>query len=605
MRRASVLLLALAALAGSVRAELIEVRPGSLVAARDAWRKARGENRTPLTVRLLPGDYRLDGVLELDARDSNIRFEGAGKVRILRAEKAVPGGKVACDAPPPPDAEGFARQEPHAPLFFYDGNWAVEARWPNEGFATFTNVVETGLRGRCLNSVGPDEPPVPGAFVFESDRPLRWDFAAGVRLAGYFTHDWAYEVIRAAGFDASNHVMRMAAPATFGIGGKTWSARDARRFFAVGVRSELDAPGEYYYDRGTGVVDFIAPKGMREFLAVTKPGGLVSVRDAEGVVFDGIAFEYATGDGVTARNCRGLVIRDCRVRNLGGNGVRIEGGADCRVERTEIRGCGLNGVTLSGGDRRTLKASGHRVADCSISDYGRIRRTYATGVQFWGCGITVSGNRIFSAPHTGILYGGNDHLIERNELWDLMREVGDAGAIYTGRDPTSRGNTVRFNFIHDCGTRGLRTANVMGIYVDDCDAGDLFVSNRVVNVPRGLLIGGGHDNRAIGNVFEDCDIGLSIDDRGVAEKEKWDNPKDRSWQMTRKVREMPVAEEPWRSRYPLLVNYLEDGPREPRHVVIASNAFIRCTLPIEYWLQVKGTRELLDVRGNTADGKDL
>ena len=574
----------------------------TLGAAQQAWRAGRGSAREPLTVKVAAGDLYLETEFRLDERDSNVRFEADGAVRLMRAEKATPGTRVACDAPPPPDAEGFARQVAHAPLFFYDGKWAVEARWPNEGFATFTNVVDTGLTGRCLNSVAPDNAPAPGAFVVESDRPSRWNYADGVRLAGYFTHDWAYEVVRAAGFDPTGRVMRLAAGTTFGVGGQTWSARTSRRFYAFGLREELDAPGEYFYDRKTGVVDFIAPPGMKEFLAVTKPGSLVFLSGADNVTFDGFAFEYALGDGLTAKNCRGLRIVNCRVRNLGGNGIGIFGGADCRVVRTEVSGCGLCGVSLSGGDRRTLTRAEHRVEDCDISDYGRVRRTYATGVQFGGCGITVARCRISDAPHTGILYGGNEHLIESNEIHHILYEVGDAGAIYTGRDPTSRGNVVRFNFIHDCGERGLRTANVMGIYVDDCDAGDLFVSNRVVNVPRGMLIGGGQDNRAIGNVFEDCDVGLSIDDRGTYENEKWDNPKDPSWQMTRKVKEMPVAEEPWRSRYPLLVNYLEDGPREPRHVVIADNTFVRCDLPIEYWLKSPTSRGLLDVRGNRVIG---
>jgi hypothetical protein len=136
----------------------------------------------------------------------------------------------------------------------------------------------------------------------------------------------------------------------------------------------------------------------------------------------------------------------------------------------------------------------------------------------------------------------------------------------------------------------------MAFYLDDCDAGDLVISNRVVNVPRGLLIGGGQDNRAIGNTFEKCDIGISIDDRGVYSAEKWDSHIDRSWQITRKALEMPIFEEPWKSRYPHMYTFLTQSPREPLHVQIKDNRFIECTLPIEYYLKGARSKSVLDVK---------
>ena len=572
---------------------------GSVQAAVESLRRTRNGADEAATVRLAAGDYYIATPLELDKRDSGVTFVGEGRVRLLRAEKVTPGGKVDCAAGDPPAAEGFGSVRPHLPLFFYDGKWAVEARWPNEGFATFTEAVDTGLRGRVLNSIAPDNPPVAGSFRFDNDRAATWDYTNGVWLCGYFTHDWSWERIRAAGYDAKRKVMSMAAPATFGICGQSWTSEPARRFCVVGAKSELDAPGEYWYDRTARVVHFIAPEGMREFLAVTRPGWLVTVTDAENVRFRNISFEYALEGAVSAKNCRGLEIADCRIGNVGGDALHVAGGRDCRIVRTTIAGCGNAGVTVSGGDRRKLVPSGHLVADCDISDFGRINRTYSPGVQCWGVGVTLRGNRIHDAPHTGILYGGNNHLFERNEIWNLLYECGDAGAVYTGRDPTSRGNLLRFNYIHDCGHRGRATANMMGFYVDDCDCGDTFVSNRVVNVPRGLLLGGGQDNHIVGNVFERCDIGLSIDNRAIYEKDKWDSPTSPSWQMTRKVKEMHVDEEPWKSRYPLLATYLDGNPREPRHNSIVGNTFRDCNQPIEYWLEGNPrNRDLIEMRDN-------
>jgi len=581
----------------------------TLYDAVEASRRGRLHNADGVTICLSEGDYYLPKPLVLDKRDSNLELAGRGLVRLLRAEKLSlqpqPGASnvmscaVPCDAGDPPDAEGFGSVRPHLPLFFCDGQWAVEARWPNAGFATFTEAVDTGLRGRVLNSIAPDNPPVAGSFRFEDARAATWDYAKGVWLCGYFTHDWSWERIRAADYDARQKVMKMAAPATFGIAGQSWTSEPARRFYVVGAKSELDAPGEYYFDRTAKVVDFIAPEGMKEFLAVTKPGWLVTVTDAEKVRFKNLSFEYALEGAVSVKNCRDLEIADCRIGNVGGDALRIEGGRSCRVVRTTIAGCGCSGVAVSGGDRRKLVRADHVVKCCDIRDFGRINRTYSPGIHVWGVGIALYDNKIHDAPHTGILYWGNDHRIERNEIWGLLYECGDAGAVYTGRDPTSRGNLLQYNYIHDCGHRGRKTANMMGFYIDDCDCGDTFVSNRVVNVPRGLLLGGGQDNHILGNTFEQCDVGLSIDNRGVYDTGKFDSTTDKSWQMTRKVKEMPVDAEPWKSRYPLLATYLSERPREPLHNSIVGNTFKDCNQPIEYWLEGNPkNRDDLDMRDN-------
>ena len=577
----------------------------------EAIRSLRGKAHARSTILLAPGTYELPGGLVLSGEDHDIVFSktpGKGTVRLTRSIAATPGGKVVCSAPPAPDTENFVGIRPHAPLFFYDHQPAVPARWPNEGWAYFTTAVDNGLRSRIRSGIAPDKPAAAGSFVFDSDRPSKWNFDEGVWLAGYFAHDWAFERLRAESFAVtpSNRVMKMRGVAQFGLASGTWSSEKGRRFYAYNIRAELDAPGEVYWDRRTGVVEFIPPKGgVTEFRAAVSEGPIVSANGSTGIEFDGFAFEYAAGDGLAFLNCTNCSVLGCQVRNVGGNGVTIRGGLDCRVRGSFIEGCGLGGVRVSGGDRRSLTPCGHEIAGCEISHFGRLQRTCAVGAQVDGVGVRLSRNVFHDAPHTGILYGGNDHLFEHNEIYGILRETGDAGAIYTGRDPTSRGNLLRFNYVHDIGRPGDAAANTMAFYLDDCDAGDTLVSNRVKNVARGLMLGGGHDNHIIGNTFENCAIGMSIDARGVVWDDRWDSPIDKSWQMTRKVKEMQVDREPWRSRYPLLPSYLEDGPREPRHIEVVGNTFTACKKPIVYSMKADQYKHLLDFRDNTANSKPL
>ena len=573
----------------------------SPVAARDALRQA--DRRERAVVKFAPGTYELPEGFELDARDHDIVFQGGGGVRFTRSVAATPGGKVACDAPPAPDAEYcLGTMRPHAPMFFYDHKWAQCARWPKTGWATFSEAVDSGLRSRCLSGILPDAPAVAGSFKFDDDRPARWNFENGVYLAGYWTHDWSFECLRAAGFDAETHVMTLAGAAKYGLATGTWSEEKGRRFYAYNVREELSDPGEYYYDRKTGVVEFIPPKeGVGEFRAAVTEGPVVSLSGARDIVFDGITVEYAAGDGFRLENCERVVVRDSQIRNVGGTGVVINGGRNCEILRATVADCGFCGTIVNGGDRKTLTRCDHLVADCVISGFGRICRCYAPGARVGGVGVTVRGCTFFDAPHSAVIYGGNDHLFAENEVHDIMRETGDAGAFYTGRDPTSRGNVLLANYVHDIGRPDGTAVNTMAFYIDDCDAGDSLISNRVKNVARGLMLGGGHDNHIVGNTFENCRIGMSIDARGVVWNDRWDSPTDKSWQMTRKVQEMKVDEEPWRSRYPLLATYLADGPREPRHIEVVGNKFVNCRESICYSMKADEYRHLFDMRGNTIE----
>ena len=241
-----------------------------------------------------------------------------------------------------------------------------------------------------------------------------------------------------------------------------WSSEKGRRFYVYNVRAELDAPGEVYWDRKTGVVDFIPPKdGVTEFRAAVTEGPIVSATGASGIEFDGITFEYAAGDGLLLENCTNCGIFGCQVRNVGANGVTIRGGRSCRVRGSFIEGCGLGGADVSGGDRRSLTPCDHEIAGCTISRFGVLQRTYAPGVRVGGVGVHLAHNVFHDAPHSAVIYAGNDHLFEHNEVYGIMQETGDAGAFYSGRDPLSRGNVLRFNYVHDLGRPNDTAANTM------------------------------------------------------------------------------------------------------------------------------------------------
>ena len=182
---------------------------------------------------------------------------------------------------------------------------------------------------------------------------------------------------------------------------------------------------------------------------------------------------------------------------------------------------------------------------------------------------------VHDAPHLAVLYGGNDHLFEYNTVYRVLLETGDAGAYYTGRDWTTQGNVLRFNYTHDLGA-GVKIANTMGFYFDDCDCGDEVYGNVFHNVSRGIMVGGGRDHPIRNNVFSRCQIGMSIDCRGMTWKH-WNSTEHGgpSWLLEDKAKAFDYTNDVWAARYPRLANIMNAAPREPPsspqqiHVVIA------------------------------------
>jgi hypothetical protein len=137
-----------------------------------------------------------------------------------------------------------------------------------------------------------------------------------------------------------------------------------------------------------------------------------------------------------------------------------------------------------------------------------------------GVGLRASHNLIHDHPHCAILYTGNEHLIEFNEIHRIALETGDVGAIYSGRDWTFRGNKIRHNFIHHTGGVGMGS---MGVYMDDCVSGTEVFGNVFYQVHWAMFIGGGRDHHVENNLFVDCDPAVRLDGRGLDKTPVWFN----------------------------------------------------------------------------------
>jgi hypothetical protein len=99
----------------------------------------------------------------------------------------------------------------------------------------------------------------------------------------------------------------------------------------------------------------------------------------------------------------------------------------------ECPGCGGDiRLILGGGDRKTLTPGGNVADNNHIHHYGRWNRMYRNGIAIDGVGNRAAHNLIHHAPHIAISFGGNDHVLEFNEIHHVCEESNDAGAMYAG-----------------------------------------------------------------------------------------------------------------------------------------------------------------------------
>lgn len=540
-----------------------KARPfASLEHARDAARAAKHD--VPITIWLRGGDYRRTTAFMLTSADSGtaaapvayravsgekVRIVGGAPVRnfkkwrgeILRADLRAQGITNYGEILP----RGMGRPNIAALELFFHNRPMTLARWPNVGWA----YTDAATKDKAQNQ-----------FAYEGERAARWAKAPDAWVHGYWYYDWADHYERITHIDTAHHLIDTAAP------NPNYNYRAGQRWQVVNVLEELDEPGEWYLDRAAGVLYFWPPSpiaaGLAEVSLLDKP--LVSVEGASYVEFHDLDFAMTRADGIVIRDGSHVHVVHCSIANTGNAGVVIRGGDADAVEDAEIRDTGEGGIVLDGGDRKTLTAAGHVAARNHIHDYARWSRTYTPGINVSGVGNRVVGNTIDHAPHFAIWVHGNEHLIEGNDIHTVAMETADASAYYIGADTTERGNSVRGNYFHNLGL-----GDINAVYLDDESSGSYVIGNVIRGAARGAKIGGGNDNVFEKNKFVDDDMGIHFDARGMGwQKAYFDgtNPA-----LLNRLKAMPYKEEPWRSRYPQLVGFLNQTPGLPTGNVIHDN----------------------------------
>ncbi|MFH1498019.1 MAG: right-handed parallel beta-helix repeat-containing protein [Verrucomicrobiota bacterium] len=390
------------------------------------------------------------------------------------------------------------------------GNRALsEARWPDAGFAHSDRVVDEGTVWLGGRSTGPKPVfdlanPIGAEFTVREKWKGDWarELAAGIsqpRVFGYFANDWFYQNDRLA--RVSGGALKLLSNGRYKFAAEK---RIPRRVFVVGLLSELNRPGEWFWDAQERKL-YVWPLSTNAAVEIPGPLTLLQVTNASHVTIEGIVFESAN-QGVTIEGGSDVRLAGCVVRNLSGRGVFVSGGRD-----HEVRSCDIHAVNVPIEIRGTVPAAyrwervegrlrpvpdGHRIVNNHIYDCRHER-----GIQLHGVGIQVAHNLVHDLRGSALSWTGNDHRIEFNEFHSVLTEMGDWGVTYTGASWTSHGNVLRHNFVHHVfGVPATHPVN--GFYFDDLDQGDRVEGNVFYKVGyRAVMLNGGAAQTVTNNLF--------------------------------------------------------------------------------------------------------
>ncbi|MGC4116380.1 MAG: right-handed parallel beta-helix repeat-containing protein [Myxococcales bacterium] len=382
-------------------------------------------------------------------------------------------------------------------------------------------------------------------FTYFGTRPERWTAAADVWFHGYWRWSWADEHLGAASIDPATKTVTLAKKHGYGL-------IAGQPFYAENLLEEITEPGEWYLDRSSGLL-YLWPPGplaQSEVLVSTLAAPVVEIAGTSYVTLKDLDVEAGRTELVRISKGDHVTVTGCKLLDAGTSAATVDG-SDHRIERCEIAYPGDDGVVLRGGNRASLTPGNNEVKNCEVHHFGRWTWTYAPGVLISGDGNRVAHNLFHDAPHTAVLFSGNDHVVEYNEIHDVLFYSSDAGAIYAGRDWGYRGNEVRFNFIHDLASY-FEGYGVHGVYLDDCVSGIRVFGNVLYRISDlGILHGGGRDDLMENNLLVKCGRALGVDSRGLSAIN--DTPGD-SWNFLERLAYdgIQYQQPPWSTRWPEL-----------------------------------------------------
>lgn len=466
----------------------------TLAKARHAVRELKRDNEGPITVLVRGGTYYLENTLELFPGDSGTPSAPVTYAAYPGELVTISGGRklecrwhqyrdgiLMCELPEVKEGGlGFTQ-------LFVNGKRQIRARFPNYDDSApkeFSGYIRAA--GKVSDEIQDLDPGPDDDMTFSGGAPRgvlfdpatftqkRWARPGEAVIHIFQAYHWGNLQWRVKQIDWDQHII------WFGDGGQQMGVKytaspcevDQRsQFYIENVFEELDAPGEWYLDRGKGILYYFPPADVDPDTALVEVPVLqqavrltgTQANPVHDVTLKGfrIAHTVSTflepytipsksdwsihrGGAVFSEGARNCSVEACYFDAIGGNavfvssynrGILITG---CKFTETgDSAICFVGSLDNTVGTQRIFpyecRAENNLIHDCGV--FGKqIAGIYISRAKR----IVAAHNEIYNMPRAGICIGDGTwggHLIEYNNIHNTCRETGDHGPFNAwGRD---------------------------------------------------------------------------------------------------------------------------------------------------------------------------
>ena len=251
------------------------------------------------------------------------------------------------------------------------------------------------------------------------------------------------------------------------------SAAGRNTYFLFNAIEALDAPGEWYYEKTTGVL-YLYQKDEDLDLVEARPSfsnpatfDTVLIEGASNVVLDGLYFNGASKNALMISKSDSVIVQNCKFTNTMNTNLTLLNCMNSAIIYSDFSMAYSTMLNVSDNvTQRGIYPCNNVIQNNVFHDPAPYKQC---GVGGGGCRLIVSHNYFNNTNFQG---GGTEPIIEYNLFEGGSKDITDGGFIYPG-GTSNRGAHIRYNLVH------MFNATHNAVYNDTMGSGNYMYYNVV------------------------------------------------------------------------------------------------------------------------------